>query len=268
MEPREFKYIYGPVYSWRLGMSLGIDPVTQKSKICNFDCVYCQLGRTVQWTTQREEFVSVDAIMEEIHALAPMAIDYYTFSGRGEPTLAKNLGAMIQALRQAGKGKIAVITNAALIDQPDVQKDLSLADFVLVKLDACDQASLEAIDVPASGITFLNIVDGIKSFQRNFSGRLALQMMFMAGNISLAARIAELAREIRPDEIQLNTPLRPSVVSPVSEEELKALKKHFTGLPVVTVYEAERKEARPLDDKATVRRHGNFKKGKVHLNAP
>lgn len=267
MKPREFKYIYGPVYSWRLGMSLGIDPVTRESKVCNFDCVYCQLGRTVQCTTQREDFVSVDEIMEEIHALAPMAIDYYTFSGRGEPTLAKNLGAMIQALRQTGKGKIAVITNAALIDQPDVQRDLSLADFVLVKLDACDQASLEAIDAPAGGIIFSNIVDGIKNFRRIFSGRLALQIMFVAENASFAARIAEIARDIRPDEIQLNTPLRPSAVSPLSEEELKAIQNHFTGLPVVTVYEAERKETHPLDDKATVRRHGNFKKGRIPLNS-
>src|SRR3989338_10882611 len=117
---RAYKYIYGPVYSWRMGTSLGIDPVTAKGKICNFDCIYCQLGRTAKFHTQREEFVSVDAIMAEIGSLPPIHIDYYTFSGRGEPTLARNLGEMIRALRARGKCKVAVITNAALIGQKGV----------------------------------------------------------------------------------------------------------------------------------------------------
>ena len=131
---RFLKYIYGPVYSWRLGMSLGIDPLTDKRKICNFDCPYCQLGRTAKFYTQREDFVPVETILTEIKAMPPMRIDCYTFSGRGEPTLAKNLGAMIRAVREATGGKIAVITNAGLIDRPDVQEDLFLADWVLAKL--------------------------------------------------------------------------------------------------------------------------------------
>ena len=77
----QFKYIYGPVYSWRLGMSLGIDPLTDKRKICNFDCPYCQLGRTAKFYTQREDFVPVETILTEIKAMPPMRIDCYTFFG-------------------------------------------------------------------------------------------------------------------------------------------------------------------------------------------
>src|SRR3989338_4888612 len=187
---KQFKYIYGPVYSWRLGLSLGIDPLTDKRKICNFDCPYCQLGRTAKFYTQREDFVPVETILAEIKALPPMEIDCYTFSGRGEPTLAKNLGAMVRAVRAATDGKIAVITNAGLIDRPDVREDLFLADWVLAKLDAADQASFQTVDIPAKGVEFQRIVKGIKDFKKKFKGKLALQVMFVAENKHCAPQIA------------------------------------------------------------------------------
>lgn len=255
----KLKYIYGPVYSWRMGMSLGIDPITASKKICNYDCIYCQLGRTTQFYTERENFVAVEDILKEISSLPPVNIDYYTFSGRGEPTLAKNLGAMIQAVRGQTKGKVAVITNAALIDQQEVQKDLMLADLVLAKLDACDEESLKAVDIPAEGIQIQTMIDGIKSFKRRFQGKLALQLMFVKENKQYAKAIAEIARDIAPDEIQVNTPLRPGG-TPLNEEDLSEIKKYFTGLPVMTVYEMERRDVEPFDDKETILRHGNYKK--------
>lgn len=261
----QFKYIYGPVYSWRLGMSLGIDPLTDKRKICNFDCPYCQLGRTAKFYTQREDFVPVETILSEIRAMPPVRIDCYTFSGRGEPTLAKNLGAMIRAVREAtgvppAGGKIAVITNAGLIDCPDVQEDLCLADWVLAKLDAADQTSFQAVDIPAKGIEFRRVVEGIKDFRKKFKGKLALQVMFVEENKHCAPGIARIAREINADEVQINTPLRPSAMIPLAPEELKRIFTHFGGLPAVSVYEAERKTVEPLDERATILRHGNFRK--------
>jgi wyosine [tRNA(Phe)-imidazoG37] synthetase (radical SAM superfamily) len=259
MIENKFKYIYGPVYSWRLGMSLGIDPLTTQKKICNYDCIYCQLGRTTEFYTEREDFVRVEDIMAEIGALPPGRIDFYTFSGRGEPTLAKNLGAMIAAVRDKTQGKVAVITNAALIDQKEVQDDLMLADLVLAKLDASDDESLAAVDIPAHGLRFRNIVAGIKSFRKRYAGRLALQIMFIEENKKYAKAIAEVAREIAADEIQINTPLRPGG-TPLNEAELSRIKKYFKGLPALTVYEAERRTVEPFDDRATILRHGNFKK--------
>ena len=260
MAQTEFKYIYGPVYSWRLGMSLGIDPLSTKSKICNFDCIYCQLGRTVKFENTRQEFISVEEIMSEIKTFPAEDIDYYTFSGRGEPTLASNLGAMIKAIKKETQGKVAIITDSALIDKEEVQADLLLADVVLAKLDGCDQESLSIVDIPAPGIQFDNIVKGLKAFKKKFMGKLALQIMFIKDNQHCAKAIADIARDIGADEIQLNTPLRPSAVLPLSEEEMLAIKQHFQGLPATTVFENERKNIQPLNDKATIRRHGNFKK--------
>ena len=255
----KFKYIYGPVYSWRMGMSLGIDPITADKKICNFDCIYCQLGRTTAFYNERQNFVSVNDIIKEINALPPVDIDYYTFSGRGEPTLAKNLGAMIRSVRKSTKGRIAVITNAALIDQKDVQEDLMLADLVLAKLDACDEASLNIVDIPGKGIDFPKIVEGIKDFKKQFKGKLALQIMFIEENKKYAEAIAKIARDIDPDEVQINTPLRPGG-TPLNEEDLINIKKHFKNLPAMTVYEMERRNVEPFDEKETILRHGNFKK--------
>lgn len=260
MTQKRFKYIYGPVYSWRLGMSLGIDPVTAKAKICNMDCVYCQLGRTAAFYTRREVFAPVEAILSEIHALPDVpAVDYYTFSGRGEPTLARNLGEMIASVRALRKGKIAVITNGALIGCEDVQRDLLLADCVLVKMDAWDEASFVEVDAPAGGIRLRDIVDGLKSFKRLFTGRLALQMMFIEQNKAHAREMARIAREIHADEIQINTPLRPSAVRPLGPEELALIKACFEGLPAVSVYEAQKKIVEPMDERQTIRRHGNVR---------
>jgi len=253
------KYIYGPVYSWRMGMSLGIDPITAKKKICNFDCIYCQLGRTTEFYNERENFVSVSDVMKEINSIPSIDIDYYTFSGRGEPTLAKNLGTMIRSVRKSTKGRVAVITNAALIDQKDVQEDLMLADLVLAKLDACDEKSLNSVDIPGKGIEFPKIVKGIKDFKKKFKGKLALQIMFIKENKDHAKAISEIARDIDADEIQINTPLRPGG-TPLSEKDLISIKKHFKNLPAMTVYEMERRNVKPFNEKETILRHGNFKK--------
>lgn len=259
MIKNNFKYIYGPVYSWRMGMSLGIDPVTASKKICNFDCIYCQLGRTTQFYTRREDFVPVEDIMREIEALPPVTIDYYTFSGRGEPTLARNLGAMIRAVRAKTGGKVAVITNAALLDQKEVQDDLMEADLVLAKLDAADEESLKCVDIPGEGVEFPAIVKGIKAFKGRFPGKLALQIMFIEENKRYAKAISAIARDIGADEVQINTPLRPGG-TPLAEDDLADIKKHFKDLPAMTVYEMERRTVEPFDERETILRHGNFRK--------
>ena len=112
MEPPKYKYIYGPVSSWRLGRSLGIDPISSFQKTCTFDCVYCQSGRTEVFSTRREVFVPTEALIQELNSLPEVSIDYITFAGNGEPTLAKNLGGMIRAVKIIRREKIAVITNS------------------------------------------------------------------------------------------------------------------------------------------------------------
>ncbi len=134
---REYRIIYGPVPSWRLGASLGIDLLSREEKICSFDCVYCQLGRTDLLTTDRGLYVATKEVLEEIAALPPeVRIDTLTFSGRGEPTLAANLGDAIEAVKRLRREPVAVLTNSSLIGRRDVRSELEQADILVAKLDA------------------------------------------------------------------------------------------------------------------------------------
>jgi len=256
MGDRKYKYIYGPIFSWRLGRSLGIDPISSDEKVCSFDCTYCQIGRTGVLTDERRVFVAADDIVSELESLPGVEIDYMTFSGRGEPTLAANLGEMIRAARRARADKVAVITNSSLMGRRDVRDDLKLADFVLAKLDAASQGVFERINRPAKGITFEGVVEGIRRFRGEYRGRLALQLMFLEENLAEAERMAEIARSIGPDEVEINTPLRECAVGPLPEYEIDGIASHFEGMKVVTVYGGKRGSVQRMSDEDTLLRRG------------
>ncbi|MBN2483962.1 MAG: radical SAM protein [Candidatus Omnitrophica bacterium] len=256
MKGKPYRYIYGPVPSWRLGSSLGIDPLSQDRKICTFDCVYCQIGNIESFTDERNEFVKISDIVEELDRLPLLKIDYITFSGTGEPTLAKNLGQMIRALKKIRNEKIAVLTNSSLMDREDVQEDLSAADFVAAKLDAATEDVFEPVNKPMSTIKLDRIIEAIKKFRTRYPGKLALQIMCIEENRRQAEEIAAIAREIKPDEVQLNTPLRPCRVRSLSREEMDRIKGYFSGINVISVYESEKKKVKPVSDEATLRRRG------------
>lgn len=253
------RYIYGPVPSWRLGSSLGIDLLSCEDKICSFDCVYCQIGRTSSYTTEREVYVPAEAVIEEMKRLPEACqIDYITCSGRGEPTLAKNLGEAIAAVKALQKEAVAVITNSSLMDKKEVRAELSRADFVIAKLDGASQESVELINKPAPGIGFEAIFNGLKEFRREYNGQLAIQIMFIDENKGDAAKLAGLCAKIRPDEVQINTPLRPCGVKPLSRKELFGIKGYFKEMRVVSVYDGQHKEIRPLSPEDTLRRRGKI----------
>jgi len=261
VEEQKFKYIYGPVSSWRIGKSLGIDPISSSQKTCTFDCVYCQAGKTEFFTGDRELFVSTEDLVDELRALPEVAVDYITFAGNGEPTLAKNLGEMIRAVKIFRKEKVAVITNASLIDRKDVQEDLLAADLVEAKLDACSIDSLNQVNRPAVGIMWKNILEGLKAFRTIYHGRLVLQIMFVRSNQALATEIATLARDIAPDEIAINTPLRVNPVKPLAPQpmdEITAIFRNICGevIPVRSVYETKREKSQPFCKPSTERRRG------------
>ncbi|MBF0331275.1 MAG: radical SAM protein [Candidatus Omnitrophica bacterium] len=243
-------------------MSLGLDPISTHKKVCSFNCTYCQLGCAEQADAiaGRQVFVATSDLIEEIKLLeSEVRIDYLTFSGNGEPTLAANLGEMITAVRSVRPEKVAVITNGTLLGRKDVQADLKGVDLVLVKLEAADERVFQALNRPAAGITWRSTLDGIKAFKGTFKGRFALQIMFVEANKAQASKLAALAREIGADEIQLNTPLRPNAEKPLSLLEMTAIKDQFAGLNVRMVYEEEKKDYHPFDDQQTIRRHGQYK---------
>lgn len=253
---KNYRYIYGPVPSWRLGSSLGIDPVSAGKKVCSFNCAYCQLGSSVELTLERKIFIDSKDVLRELKLLPGIDIDFITFSGTGEPTLAENLGEMIKEVKEARPEKVAVLTNSSLLSRDDVKKDLSMADLVVCKLDGASQKVFEEINRPAEGLKIDEIAESIKNFRKSFPGKLALQIMFIENNSASAKEIADMAKDIRPDEVQLNTPLRPCGEKPLPREEIDRLKMYFEGMDVLSVYEAEKKKVEPVSKEDTLKRRG------------
>ena len=246
--------VYGPVPSWRLGRSLGIDLLPGRGKTCCFGCVYCQLGVTTNPTVERAEFVKLDDLARELAAVKGVPADYATFSGTGEPTLASNLGEAIELARAILGLPVAVLTNSALISRGDVRDELAKADVVVAKLDAPDERLFRLINRPVVDLSLREVVDGIRRFRSQWSGRLALQMMFLNANKRAAEEMAALAASLSPDEVQINTPLRPCAVAPLSAKEIVAIRESFAGLNVHTAYEAKRPDVEPIDARETLRR--------------
>jgi len=200
--------VYGPVRSWRVGNSLGID-LLFTSSICSFHCVYCQLGKILDHTMERKVYVSTEKVMEDLQASAWREADIITFSGNGEPTLALNLAEVIREIKLFTGKPVMVLTNATTLWDPQVRADLADADKVFCKLDAADDNMLQRVNRPVDGVTVRRIVDGIKALRAEYSGYLAIQAMFMPMNRSELDAMIAILNEIRPDEVQLNTPRRP-----------------------------------------------------------
>ena len=253
------KIIYGPVSSWRLGSSLGIDLICSEKKICSFDCIYCQLGKQPDKTTQRKNFIHIEELKKEvIETLNQLSPDVITFSGAGEPTLAKNIDQAYNAIKKITDIPIAVITNSSLFNNDDVRKTLCKLDIVVAKLDASSEKLFQEINQPAEHVTFKNIVEGIKKFKKMFKGKFAIQIMFMDNNKEYADEIANIVSEIEPDEVQINTPLRPCFVKPLSEKQIMKIEKIFKdkNLNTISVYTSKKPKTSPLDKMEIIKRRG------------
>jgi wyosine [tRNA(Phe)-imidazoG37] synthetase (radical SAM superfamily) len=209
-------FVFGPVPSRRLGKSLGIDPVPLKT--CNWNCVYCQLGRSKPLTNERKVFFPVkeilDRVEETIKTHNPGSIGWITFVGSGETTLCADLGLLIRGVKELTKIPLAVITNGSLLYLPEVRRELSEADAVLPSLDAGNPLLYRKINRPHPAITFERLLFGLKAFRSEFKGKLWLEVMLVKGLNDNEQTLRELAchiRDIDPDEIHLLQPTRPPV---------------------------------------------------------
>ena len=233
--------VYGPVSSWRLGRSLGINLFSTKDKTCSFDCTYCEWGATVHLLVERGEFVTLAELKKELETAKGVAADCVTFAGGGETTLASNLGEAIEIVQSILKLPVAVLTNSSLMSREDVRQELARADLVIAKVDAPNEEIFHKINKPVAGCTLAEILHGIKKFRSEYNGKLALQMMFVESNKGYARGMARIAKELSLDEVQINTPLRPCGVEPLTYQEIAAIRDKFSGLRrVVTVYEVVR----------------------------
>ncbi|MBN1928967.1 MAG: radical SAM protein [Chlorobiaceae bacterium] len=220
-------YVFGPVSSKRLGQSLGVDLLPAKS--CTWNCIYCQLGRTKEYVTERREFFPKEDILAEIleTVRSGKKIDWITFVGSGETTLYKGLGWLISEVKKATEIPVAIITNGSLLSLPEVRRELLEADAVLPSLNAGSPELFERIDRPAPGFTFERHVEGIRLFRQEYKGKLWVEVMLIKGVNDSEEALGELAAVlsgIRPDMIHLVLPTRPapeSVVGIPDEERVQ-----------------------------------------------
>jgi wyosine [tRNA(Phe)-imidazoG37] synthetase (radical SAM superfamily) len=203
-------YVFGPVPSRRLGRSLGVDLVPFKT--CSYDCIYCQLGRTTCKTVERREWVPLDTVIEDLQAKLALKPDWITLSGSGEPTLYSRLNELIDRIHSITKVPVAVLTNGSLLWKTEVRAQLLNADLVIPSLDAGSQTVFDAMNRPAPEITFAKMLEGLVRFRREFKNQYWLEVFFLEGintSQSQVREMADCAKQIQPDRIQLNTATRP-----------------------------------------------------------
>lgn len=208
----EFKYVFGPIASRRLGRSLGISPLPVK--VCNYSCVYCQLGRTNKMTNKRQVFFQTADIIEEFKAYLNDSnqFDIVTVCGEGEPTLCLNLGEIITELKKLTDKPVAVITNGALLSDPQVREELMEADIVMPSLDAGNAELCKKIDRPHGHLDYEASFQGLAAFTKAYKGELWLEIMLIDGMNDDDASISEFKerlKALRFDRLYLNTPVRP-----------------------------------------------------------
>lgn len=231
------KSVFGPVPSKRLGQSLGIDPITMKT--CNWNCVYCQLGRSTPLCNRRLEYVPTKQILKELenslNSIPREKIDWITFVGSGEPTLHSEIGELIQGAKAMSDAPIAVLTNGALLYLPEIRSALSFADAVLPTLDAGNAALFRKINRPWPELTFERHIAGLKAFRQEFTGNLWVEVMLIGGlndGDSELQEIHAILSTIEPDEVHINLPSRPPAetwVQPPGSERLEKARQVLGG---------------------------------------
>lgn len=207
------KHVFGPVPSRRLGPVLGIDLVPHK--VCTFDCLYCDLGRTTRKTVTRELFYPPEEILAEceawFNANDPSAIRYVSICGSGEPTLYQGLGRVVGGLKTMSRTPLALVTNGALLGRREVQEELRGVDLVLPSLDTVNEAVFKVLNRPAPLLSACRIVSDLEEFRRTFAGQIWLEVCLCRGINDAPSdleRLRDALKGIRPDRIQLNTPVR------------------------------------------------------------
>ncbi|MBI3991288.1 MAG: radical SAM protein [Candidatus Omnitrophica bacterium] len=226
------RYIYGPVKSRRLGLSLGI--TLTPYKICSFNCVYCQLGRSIGTTSERREYIPIQEIINELklwlqnNSQEAQVLNYITLSGSGEPTLNIKIGEFIAEIKKITSVPVAVITNASLVNAAEVRHALLEADLIVPSLDAVTPEIFAKVDRPKEGISIEGVINGLISLKKEFKGKIWLEVMLVKGindDIAHIRKLKDIIDKINPDKIQLNSPVRSTAEENILAVDKKRLEK-------------------------------------------
>ena len=182
------KIIFGPVKSRRLGVSLGINLLPVKRKICNFNCIYCECG----WTGNIEKSLShlpgrkqvyeaLEAKLSEMKS-KNQAPDVITYAGNGEPTLHPDFPGIIDdsiILRNKyfPDARIAVLSNSTTINKPEIKASLLKIDQNILKLDSAIKSTIETHNQPRVNINVKKLIENLAAF----NGKVIIQTLFLRG---------------------------------------------------------------------------------------
>ena len=222
------KTVFGPIFSRRLGSSLGINLLPQEGKLCNFDCIYCECGWNADGRGDRVLPTAEDvrkALTDKLEACraAGTPIDSITFSGDGEPTLNPEFPEIVDitlALRDEyyPEAKVSVLSNATRTWREEVFQALRKVDNPILKLDAPTDEAAELVNKP---VGYYHVADVVRSLQR-FEGNFVLQTMFLKGDGFASGDWVEdwmeIVRQLHPREVMVYTIDR--------ETPMKGLKKY------------------------------------------
>ncbi|MBR5567254.1 MAG: radical SAM protein [Bacteroidales bacterium] len=209
--------VFGPIFSRRLGSSLGVNVLPSKGKLCNFDCVYCECGWNRDGIAERvfPRLAEVEAALEEKMSRAAadgVPVDSITFSGNGEPTMNPDFPEIIEATLRLRDmyfpaAKVSVLSNATLIGRPAVAEALMKVDNPILKIDASDDALVARMNKPVGTYRLSEVLDNL----RRFDGKFILQTMFLKSpDFDTAAPEAlrkwqDIVRDLKPRQVMVYT---------------------------------------------------------------
>jgi wyosine [tRNA(Phe)-imidazoG37] synthetase (radical SAM superfamily) len=250
-----YKYLFGPVFSRRLGRSLGVDLLPYKT--CSLDCVYCECGATTDLTATTAAFVPAADVLAELDDYLGRrpGLDFVTFAGSGEPTLHAELGKIIAHLKAKHPDyKVAVLTNGTLFARPEIRDAVLQADLLVPSLDGASDHAFEVINRPAPGIAVAEVIEGLIRLRRQYRGTFILEVFIVPGVNDTEAEVnalREAALRIGPDAIQLNRLDRPGILPWVTQASDELLARIHAKLEPLIVFEVARRQAgetRRMDD--------------------
>lgn len=209
--------VFGPIFSRRLGSSLGVNILPTVGKLCNFDCIYCECGWNKDGKSDGHfpRFAEVVMALEKKMSEAAsncVAVDSITFSGNGEPTLNPDFPQIVDATvrlrdKYFPEAKVSVLSNAVLVGRKEIAEALMKVDNPILKIDASSDELVRMVNKPVGTYHLDDIVEALKTFKGNF----VLQTMFLRSQDfdttepkALNAWL-DIVRELRPREIMVYT---------------------------------------------------------------
>ncbi|HOA65221.1 MAG TPA: radical SAM protein [Coprothermobacter proteolyticus] len=222
--------IFGPIPSRRLGASLGVNNIPYK--ICSYNCVYCQVGRTLHMQVKRTLYSNPSEVFDEVKKKVERIretqqnVDYISIVPDGEPTLDSSLGELIERLKELGL-PVAVITNSSLTWDKSVQEDLKKADWVSVKIDAISPNTWKQINRPHASLSLDEILQGMQEFAGSYTGTLCTETMLVKDLNDNPEELTAIANFIKsrisPYKAYIGVPTRPPAEPWVSRPEPESI---------------------------------------------